>query len=338
MNPYSRFGLVSNTVSAAAILGLLAVTGPQFLTSIETIFGQDTASTALAVGGAVAIMVVFWLAMTEAILPSLFRFNTVRRLILGKYYFEGTWLQSEKGDGHQRLSVIDIQPDGKGFIFSGYSLNKDLEIESNTLIEFSDMSWPFMTYKHRNSLSDGADGRRDGVGELQFEMNRSASRRYNGFVQFVRSPERVRIEGAKLTSGREVKSLRTLQGRQTVFAKYWDLFFNTSLRNANGPITVRPRPVTMATAAKASAERRIVIESADAQEKVGSALDRMEETAARVERRKSDGRDTSDDEIVRRRRASDWVKDPVSSKVDDGNDDEELDLEEDSKTAKAAQK
>ncbi len=338
MNPYSRFGLVSNTVSAAAILGLLAFIGPQFLASIEAVFGQDTTSTTLAVGGAVAIMVVFWLAMTEAIFPTLFRFNTVRRLILGKYYFEGTWLQSEKGDDHHRLSVIDIQPDGKGFIFSGYSLNQDLEIESNTLIEFSDMSWPFMTYKHRNSLSDGADGRRDGVGELQFEMNRSASRRYNGFVQFVRSPDRVRIEGAKLTSGREVKSLRTLQGRQTVFAKYWDLFFNTSIRNANGPITVRPRPVNMATAAKASAERRIVIESAEATEKVSSALDRMEETAARVDRRKSDSRDTSDDEIVHRRRASDWVKTPAKAKDEDLVDDEDLDLEDTPELAKASQK
>lgn len=329
---------MSNTVSAAAILGLLAFVGPQFLTSLETIFGQDATSMTVAVGGAAAIMVVFWLAMTEAIFPTLFRFNTVRRLILGKYYFEGTWLQSEKGDGHQRLSVIDIQPDGKGFIFSGYSLNQDLEIESNTLIEFSDMSWPFMTYKNRNSLSDGADGRRDGVGELQFEMNRSASRRYNGFVQFVRSPDRVRIEGARLTSGREVKSLRTLQGRQTVFAKYWDLFFNTSIRNANGPITVRSRPVTMATAAKASAERRIVIESAEASEKVGSVLDRMEETAARVERRKSDNRDTSDDEIVRRRRASDWVKKPEVSETESEIDEEEIDLEDDAKTAKVAQK
>ena len=338
MNPYSRFGLVSNTVSAAAILGLLAFVGPQFLASVETIFGADTLSTTLTVGGGVTVMVVFWLAMTEAIFPTLFRFNSVRRLILGKYYFEGTWLQSEKGDGHERLSVIDIQPDGKGFIFSGYSLNQDLEIESNTLIEFSDMSWPFMTYKHRNSLSDGADGKRDGVGELQFEMNRSASRRYNGFVQFVRSTDRIRIEGAKLTNGREVKSLRTLQGRQTVFAKYWDLFFNSSIRNANGPITRRPRPVTMPATPAQGADRRIVIESAEAAEKVESVLDRMEETAARVDRRKSDSRDTTDDEIVRRRRASDWVKEPIRTEVGETVEDEDLDLENAPKTAKAGQK
>lgn len=306
MNPYSRFGLVSNTVSAAAILTLLAIVGPGVLGSLESILGADTGAKVMAIGGGVAVMVVFWLAMTEAIFPALFRFNSVRRLILGKYYFEGTWLQSEKGEGHQRLSVIDIQPDGKGFIFSGYSLNQDLEIESNTLIEFSKMEWPFMTYKHRNSLSDGADGKRDGVGELQFEMNRAASRRYNGFVQFVRSPERLRVEGAKLTNGREVKDLRTLQGRQKVFAKYWDLFFNASLRPTapdlpkaedRGPAQASPKT-----------EREVVIEAAKPAAPAASVLERMEETAARVERRKSDAK-ASGDSVVPRRRSSDWSKD-----------------------------
>lgn len=295
MNPYSRFGLVSNTVSAAAILTLLAIVGPSVLGSLETVLGADAGAKAIAIGGGVAVMVVFWLAMTEAIFPALFRFNSVRRLILGKYYFEGTWLQSEKGEDHQRLSVIDIQPDGKGFIFSGYSLNQDLEIESNTLIEFSKLEWPFMTYKHRNSLSDGADGKRDGVGELQFEMNRAASRRYNGFVQFVRSPERLRVEGAKLTNGREVKGLRTLEGRQKVFSKYWDLFFNASLRPAVRPVASK-------------AERDVVIEAAKPAAPVESVLERMEETVARVERRKSETQ-ANGERVVPRRRASDWAKD-----------------------------
>ena len=309
MNPYSRFGLVSNTVSAAAILTVLALVGPQMLVTLETVFGADAGTMVTAIGGSVVVMVVFWLAMTEAIFPTLFRFNSVRRMVLGKYYFEGTWLQSEKGNDHERLSVIDIQPNGKGFIFSGYSLNKDLEIESNTLIEFSKMEWPFMTYKHRNSLSDGVDGKRDGVGELQFEMNRAASRRYNGFVQFVRSADRVRVEGAKLTSNKEVKSLRSLQGRRKVFSEYWDLFFNSSVATT----AVEPEPKIV---------RDVVIETSKPEAPVAEVLERMEETAARVERRKSDHRrsssDRSDrsgrpDRIVPRRRASDWVKSTVDA-------------------------
>ncbi len=296
MNPYSRFGLVSNTVSAAAILGLLAAFGPQYLTALETMMGADTGAIVTAVGGGVVVMVVFWLAMTEAIFPTLFRFNSVRKLVLGKYFFEGTWLQSEKGEGHERLSVIDIQPKGKSFIFSGYSLNSNLEIESNTLIEFSKMDWPFMNYKHRNSLSDGADGKRDGLGEIQFEMNRASARRYNGFVQFMRSHDRLRVEGAKLTSNREVKNLRTLQGRQKVFQKYWELFFNT---NVHAPASIAVPPVVAPARAP-----EIVIEPVKAE----TALERMEETAARVERRSSEARTSSREGLVRRRRASDWSR------------------------------
>lgn len=315
MNPYSRFGLVSNTVSAAAILTVLAAIGPQMLTTLETMFGADAGTMVTAVGGAVVVMVVFWLAMTEAIFPVLFRFNSVRKLILGKYYFEGTWLQSEKGSDHERLSVIDIQPSGKGFIFSGYSLNKDLEIESNTLIEFSKMEWPFMTYKHRNSLSDGMDGQRDGVGELQFEMNRAASRRYNGFVQFVRSADRIRVEGAKMTSNKEVKSLRTLEGRQKVFSKYWSLFFNNAVTEIIArPETVLERDVMIETREPEPViERDVVIEPQTAAAPVESVLERMEETAARVERRKTVSSERRSDGVVPRRRSSDWVKSTVDA-------------------------
>lgn len=200
-----------------------------------------------AVGGAVMVLVVFWLALTEVIFPVLFRITAVRKAILGKYFIEGTWLQAERGDGEKRMSVIDIQPSGKRFIFSGYTLNEDLEIEANTLIEFSKFEWPFMTYKYRNSLSDGADGLRDGVGEIQLEMNRESARRYNGFFQYVKSSERMKIEGAKLTSNREVKNLRTLEGRQQVFEKYWKLFFQRAMKPLAGSYPVRAEGSSAAT-------------------------------------------------------------------------------------------
>lgn len=314
MNPYSRFGLVSNTVSAAALLSLLVLIGPSLISTLDLKNFSGTPADWLSVGGIVAVMVVVWIAMTEAIFPSLFRLNTIRRMVLGKYYFEGTWLQSEKGDTHQRLSVIDIQPDGKGFIFSGYSLNADLEIESNTLIEFSKLEWPFMTHKYRNSLSDGADGRREGVGEIQFEMNRAASRRYNGFVQYVRYAKRARIEGAKLTSNSEVRNLRTLKGRQKVFQKYWDLFFNAGLQFADSraphaPLEVNEvSPATkprIRTRQEQTSERvRSEAESAPAGEKsTGLTSDRRTETAAR--------RSAPAEGVVPRRRSSDWDRGPL---------------------------
>ncbi|MEO0714788.1 MAG: hypothetical protein AAFY37_12840 [Pseudomonadota bacterium] len=239
MNPYNRFSTVSTVASATIIIGLLAGFGMQAFDIISQNIGSDGPAVMGAVGAAVTSLVVAWLALTEVLFPALFRLTAVRKAILGKYYIEGTWLQAERGAKDRRMAVIDIQPAGRRFIFSGYTLNEDLEIEANTLIEFSRFEWPYMTYKYRNSLSDGSDGQRDGVGEIQLEMNREAARRYNGFFQYVQSAERMKIEGAKLVNNREVKDLRTLEGRQNVFEKYWRLFFQTTLKAAAGSYPVR---------------------------------------------------------------------------------------------------
>jgi hypothetical protein len=228
--------------------------------------------------------------MTEAIFPALFRFSSVRQMVLGKYFIEGTWLQAERGAPEgPRLSVIDIQPSGNGFIFSGYALNSSLEVESNTLIEFSRFDWPFMTYKYRNSLSDGGDGQREGVGEIQFEMNASAAVRYNGFAQFVKNGRRVKIDGAKLTKSREVRRLRTLDGRRDVLEKYWNLFFSTTLRL-----------------------------DAIAEQSVASKVKKAsKEEAAFADRRKAD-EIREEAGIVQRRRAADWRQDdetPVAKRA-----------------------
>jgi hypothetical protein len=287
MNPYSRFRLVSSTASAAMIVAGLCAFGRPLLTAVAGAAGPGTGLW-IALGGAVTVLVVFWLALTEAIFPSLFRFDAVRRAILGKYYIEGTWLQAERGTaGGHRLAVIDIQPSGRTFIFSGYALNKDLEIESNTLIEFSKFEWPFMTYKYRNSLSDGADGQREGVGEIQFEMNRSAATRFNGYVQFVKAARRIKIEGAKLTKNSEVKRLRSLESRKVVLEKYWSLFFNTSL-NA-GAAAVQP-----------AAARPVIVEA----------------TRAVVAERRQAASASTESKVVPRRRASDWRAEDTTPTAD----------------------
>lgn len=235
MNPYNRFTTVSNLLAASITISAVLAFGMPAFDAVSKLSGGQTGPALMAsTGASLALLVVGWLAMSEVIFPLVFRVTAVRKLILGKYFIEGTWLQAERGSDEKRMSVIDIQPDGNRFIFSGYSLNEDLEIESNIMIEFSRFEWPFMVYKYRNSLSDGGDGRRDGVGEIQLEMNRSSARRYNGFLQYVKSDERLKIEGAKLTSTQEVNQLRRLDGRQSVFEKYWKLFFHRAMRPSTG--------------------------------------------------------------------------------------------------------
>jgi len=300
MNPYSRFNKVSNLLAAGVIVALVLAFGLPGFERISTMANGETGPTLMAtIGAGLALLVVGWLALTGTIFPILFRVTSLRRLILGKYYIEGTWLQAERGANERRMSVIDIQPDGYRFIFSGYALNEELEIEANTLIEFSRFEWPFMVYKYRNSLSDGSDGKREGVGEIQLEMNQASARRYNGFLQYVRSSERLKIEGAKLTSQAEVRSLRRLDGRQRVFEKYWKLFFHRAMR----PSSVYTYPVRDEAYAMATAQREQ--QATTEQVELQSTEPRR---APQRDRRDPNRRPAASEgqTVVPRRRATDW--------------------------------
>jgi len=301
MNPYSRFTKVSNLMAAGAIVATILAFGLPGFERISNLANGDTGPTLMAtIGAGVALLIVGWLGLTATVFPMLFRITGVRKLILGKYYIEGTWLQAERGTDERRMSVIDIQPDGYGFIFSGYALNEELEIEANTLIEFSRFEWPFMVYKYRNSLSDGSDGKREGVGEIQLEMNQASARRYNGFLQYVRSTDRLKIEGAKLTSQVEVRNLRRLDGRQRVFEKYWKLFFHRAMR----PSSVYTYPVRDEAFSR-SQQQQAIRRTSDA------SVSRSEERPAiRVERRDPSRRSSTSDSqtVVPRRRATDWAR------------------------------
>lgn len=334
MNPYNRFNLFSSSVTAGLILTGLAASGPTLL-EILSRFESNPTSQGLMIAGAVTVMVVFWMAFTEVILPSLFRVNWVRKAILGRYFIEGTWLQSEKGADSSHIAVIDIQPKGKSFTFSGYALDEDLNVNSNVLLELSAFNWPFMTYTYRNSLSDGSDGRRDGVGEVQFEMNQTAARRYNGYSQYIKSDQRIRLEGAKLVRSQDVRNLRTLEGREEIVEKYWDLFFGRqdrrlARRKSPAPVTAVSEVSAAAMSAKLSnRQTRVDLfepeagtaqpEPVKAREEKSMPLDLTDRVVAKTEltetsqmkddRRKGEVERPVDleESIIPRRRLSDWT-------------------------------
>lgn len=349
-NPYTRFTRVSNVGSALIILIGLAAFGPPTYDAV-TQYSSSTGTTIAGLAAAtMTVMIVFWMTLNEAIFPLLFKWKSVRQAVLGKYYLEGTWIQAERNGEDKRMAVIDIQPAGSSFIFSGFALDQDFEIQSNTRLEFSKFEWPFMTYKYRNSLSDGADGRRDGVGELQFEMNEESSRRYNGFVQYVKSPERIKIEGAKIMKGREVRKLRTLEGRHEVFDHYWDLFFNRQVgtqakfkartaprfrseepvarRMYDAPRTA-PTPMPTPVPAPEFSETSVntitdpLFEEAQAATLRSSPAEttssKIAEKRASIERRRSSQQSGSTGQagVVPRRRATDWSRPDQAPKLKD---------------------
>lgn len=337
MNPYNRFSLFSSSVTAALILAVLAMSGPAILKAVNQ-SGANLTNLGVFAVAAVTVMVVFWMAFTEVILPSLFRLDWVRKMILGRYYIEGTWLQAEKGGETAHIAVIDIQPNGKSFTFSGYALDENMDVNSNVLLELSKFDWPFLTFKYRNSLSDGSDGQRDGVGEVQFEMNRAAARRYNGYSQYIKADVRTRLEGAKLTKGSQVRRLRTLEGREEIVDQYWDLFFGRQERRMNK--TADLSPVSAPVAEDRPAERQTEepkaapIAAAPVKASKEPATESMDDDLLVLDRpvTETDERRTGDAErptdleehVIPRRRVSDWKADEAeeAGNAPDLSDDE----------------
>jgi hypothetical protein len=248
MFQYQRFRLIANAISAALVGVAIVFMVNRFggLTALANLSMIESIGVACA---GLVVSVIVWLALSEAIIPYAFKSNFIRRTILGKYYVEGTWLQAERDGEDLRLAIIDIQPNGNGFMFSGYSLDADLNIQSNMRMEHATVEWPFLTYKYRNSLAETDDQRREGVGEIHFETNRAAPRRFTGFFAGVQGTGRVKIEGVRLTKAREVSRLRTLEGRVEVIEKYWDLFFTRRVNlKRSAAVTLAPQATVSAQA------------------------------------------------------------------------------------------
>ncbi|MFC7291400.1 hypothetical protein [Hirschia litorea] len=323
MNPYGRFLVVANAVSAAIVLTLVSmVSGPLFETYKSIDFQFEYAPFAAA-AAALMVTIVVWLALNDAVLPFFFRYTPIRRLILGKHYMEGTWIQAEKHVGSPRMAVIEIQPAGTKFRFSGYAVDENLEVQSNVVMEFSKFDWPFMTYKFRNTLADNSDEGREGVGEIHFEANRHAPRSYNGFVQTVNSLGRVKIEGVRLMKEREIRNLRSLEFRADIIDKYWGLFFERGDRKArmkgkatgsfNTSNTTAATPANHAVTEPTTEYKQTPTMTAPLQEQAAP-------TAQTVERRVKDVAPAEAGPVVPRRRATDWAKSDDSLEFTDLDD------------------
>lgn len=235
MTPYTRFDRISSGASVAILLALVGLGAPRLVAFSSALSPREGA---MAVIGALAVLALTWICLRGLIFPVLFRLSSVRRMVLGKQYVEGTWLAAERGGAKgARLAVVNIRPARYGFTVTGHTLTPDFEVESNSRVEHFALDWPVLSYKMRNALSDGTDGQSEGIGELQFDENVAMPLRFTGFSELLGAGRRVRIEGAKLTRWRDVRSLRKLDARRDVLGRYWQQFYNTP---APAPLGANP--------------------------------------------------------------------------------------------------
>lgn len=297
MNPYSRFRLISNTATTALIAGSLCAAWPLASAMLVTAIGGAGTAYQLAVAGIAAGLVLAALAISEWIFPALFQMSFLRRIVLGKHYIEGTWLQAERGPaGSERLTVLHLRPSGYGFDLSGYSLNQESEIESNRMIEYSRLDGPVLTYAYRSLMPDGAGNQARGMGELMFEQRGGAPKAYSGHGEPI-GARRFQVEGVKLTKWSERRRLRKLEQRSGIVTHYWGLYFG-------GPVGMAEdaAPVVAPTV------RRPVIVSAMRFESAPK--------GPLPERRSAESAPMSDGPVITRRRASDWRSEDMTPTAD----------------------
>lgn len=247
MTPYSRFRLVSNFLAAAVVAGGLCALWPVASDMIAAATGGLTIAYWGGVSLAALLTVCVSLLMTEALFPALFHWSVLRKMVLGRDYIEGTWLQAERGPaGSERLTVLHVRPAGFGYDLSGYSLNQENEIESNRMVAWTKLDGPVLNYAYRMLMPDAGGNQNQFFSELMFEQRRGAPKALAGYGAPAGGTRRFQIEGVKLTKWSERRRLRKLEQRGEVVAKYWDLFFGVVAdAEASPAIPAVHRPVVV---------------------------------------------------------------------------------------------
>lgn len=242
MNPYTRFRLITNSLAVAVValgVGLTTFASGPAEQLAGGLFGS-VASEPLRNPGTVAVMiglvVLVWLALSHFVFPRLFGMAWIRRAILGRHYFEGTWVKGVRLTGDRKaLAVMDIQPLEDGFTVTGRFINETGEVTSNYRSEFQSVQWPVVNMKPLHNRPDENNGARDGVFEVMFEANNDRPERFDGcFLQGAHAG--ALVEGVRLNDA-EARRLRNPAERANVLGDYWAMFFSadTNLARRSGP-------------------------------------------------------------------------------------------------------
>ncbi len=235
MDPYKRFKLISNSLSVALVsvgVGLMTyASGPvdHLATSLFAANPQAPMSGLFATAFLIGLVVLVWLSLAHYVLPRVFGFTRVRKWLLGRYYFEGTWVEGVRLDDDRRaIAVLDFLPVEDRVLVTGRFINNEGEITANFRADFQDIQWPVVKLKHLQNRADEPGGSREGIAELMFEANQERPLRFDGcFIEGAN--QGARLEGFRL-SERDAKRLRAPHERMELLGEYWAMFFDTDVR------------------------------------------------------------------------------------------------------------
>ncbi len=160
------------------------------------------------------IIVTASIIITKFLIGSLFvRSKTLRRILLGKQYVEGTWFDIMRINnkvaeiGFSRISYThkDIQ-------FWG----EDYELEMDQCFPYRadmvQMNWPTLHYVYTANRSDTEEKGSKGYGELDFQKElRGCPKKYSGKYFILRGTDKVSFEGVRINERKHKTLIRLLE-------------------------------------------------------------------------------------------------------------------------------
>ncbi|MFN7180790.1 hypothetical protein [Hyphomonas sp.] len=302
MTPYSRFRMISNVTTTALLMGAVFAIWPVASGMIAAATGSLTPAYWAATAGAALTAVLVSLTISGAVFPLLFRMGFLRRMVLGQHYLEGLWLQAEHDDENgNRLTLIQIRPQGYGYTFSGQIFDRNLNVMSQSPVEMMrcgplDISYFYATLP-------GSDGERSDSGRayLSFRPFRGRALTYTGYGQSDLMRHSFRIEGVKVRKWKELRRLQKRDMQAEILAAYWERFFNEAVTPEEALPDV-PEMADLQEAFEPPAIRRPVIVETH--------------QPAFVDRRSGESEASEDGPVIQRRRASDWRSDDTTPTAD----------------------
>jgi hypothetical protein len=302
MNPYSRFRMISNVTASALVLSAVFAMWPVASGMIAAATGSLTPAYWAATAGAALTALLVSLTISGAVFPLLFRTGFLRRMVLGQHYLEGLWLQAEHDDENgNRLTLIQIKPQGYGYTFSGQIFDRNLNVMSQSPVELMrcgplDISYFYTTLP-------GSDGERSDSGRayLSFRPFRGRALTYTGYGQSDLMRHSFRIEGVKVRKWKELRRLQKRDMQSEILAAYWETFFNEAVTQEDVLPDV-PEMADLQEAFEPPAIRRpVIVETRQ---------------PAFVDRRSGNSEPGDDGPVIQRRRASDWRSDDTTPTAD----------------------
>lgn len=146
------------------------------------------------------IVVVITFQFLKFIFEAIFDMSvTMRRILLGHQFIEGTWLDIMSHNGKPiSYGVTRIVSSGSSFRISG----EDYDLNANNTGFYSlDMlvfEFPKIKYKYTYQRSDSLGLAQEGFGEFQFRERNGAPVKYAGFTFDLGEGKRITFEGWKV--------------------------------------------------------------------------------------------------------------------------------------------